>query len=1418
MKIFVLKCVTSAVFVFLLSGSFAQAEPLITKKGATSVPFKVKGYSVHVEAPKAEVCLSFTQPFDETDRTKIVADLSIKKKGKLKKIEPEDLSLTSQDLCVQGLDHRSSYHLVLRGLESKTGEPMASSYTLSFVVPDRKASLSFVEDGTLFVLPRHMKTGESPNEDKAQGGKVDGMAHVLRSVNILATHLTLYRFEDRNTFAGAWQQFKQSPLSPSESQTFAREKGKVVFESDLVFGDRPNEAQTLIAPLPSDEALKAGLYYLAATPRGKEGVAPALFAGQWFLVSDLHVLSTVEKEGVQAIVSSGEGAQHSSTGATVALWSRDGKLVAEAKTKDDGSVFLPVKAEGKATGLLLSAQSDAGALDMAEIAPSRVLSEEAQGPKATLLLDRDRYTFSKTAMALLRPRMPMEQGKEGEETVLKVLGPDYRVYSEQTVSPFEKESVHVVPVTLPVNGKAGLWFLSWQKKDGQVLAQKTFALSLSDQEAHVSVSLSRAGADLSLPLNLSIRTNDEKGNALPYQEGVLDVYPARPSLEGWEAYRFGVTATAQEDKNIHKIPFMTDGKGEARLSLDTGVLDPALDALSFKASLKEGAESAPVTVPLWRTSPLIGLRALPDERPFAQNGLAQFDVIAVDPSRKRVEKNDLYYVVYEEGRNFEWFPSEGNWDYKLLPQHRRVGGDALALAASGENKVSWPVATGRYLLEITNARGDVLARRSFEAGARSGQAADAAFAKKANAKTIEEPSATQTLGVKIGAGASLTVGVPTGVTAQISAMAKQKQTMARAVLLSDQSGKTIITEPVLVDGEGKATFHVSAQEKGAVTLAVMAWNDDQWGWAKATTEAALPLQVSGNPPDVLWQGDRAPFSLMIENNADEKALYSYEIKTPPKVTLIGATKGKLDFRKNKKQTLRLTLLAQGEADGLVQFKLIHANGKMQEQEWPLRVVQGGVSLLTSTPFSVEPDKIFSSEKGEQALLTPLPVSESLIEALAVFAQDEPQTTTEIALWLEAARLWSQPLVDLGLFSWPSLNGLMVKREDELLHRQNGDGGFAPTRMGEPSDLAGTAYALKTLPARYEKSGSFAAEWLESKVKNTWFDENEREAHALAFEALAQKKRIDISALRYFAETSQDKTLNSATAAALALALRLGGDEAEAQRWAERGRSTLESEPEKESSSAGAVLRLLALDEKNDFDSLKKTVASLKPFAVQVSFEQRASFLTGFALTALRAGSWRLQVKGTDEKYYGVHAFSFTPEDKKGLTLKNVSLRPLYGLALSSQDKKKKMKLDTVGTIKRSVYQLNGEIMEEGMPLKVGEVYGLVLQGSDKKEGASPMRLTWPLDSAFAAMVPLSGDPAVMKGLAAPWLEGDFAPLSSVIIAATGVSFTLDPTGNWQTMIMIKPLRAGYYILPWMRARGEQGVFSYSQNALGFRVE
>ena len=93
--------------------------------------------------------------------------------------------------------------------------------------------------------------------------------------------------------------------------------------------------------------------------------------------------------------------------------------------------------------------------------------------------------------------------------------------------------------------------------------------------------------------------------------------------------------------------------------------------------------------------------------------MARFDIAAWDAEGRRRNANDLRYQIYEEGRSFDWYQAEDRWNYKPLPQQRRLGGDSLAVKANGPNLIEWPLAAGSYRLDITNAEGKILSSLRF---------------------------------------------------------------------------------------------------------------------------------------------------------------------------------------------------------------------------------------------------------------------------------------------------------------------------------------------------------------------------------------------------------------------------------------------------------------------------------------------------------------------------------------------------------------------------------------------------------------------------------------------------------------------------------------------------------------------------------
>lgn len=1483
-------------FVAMVAVLGAGLTPVAAAEKGKVPKISVTGAVLHADMPKAEICLTFSEAVSIKDRARAAASLDVKKNGKKVKLAPEQISFSDTDLCVQGLDHRATYDVALSRLDFASGERLVAPFTAAVTINDRKPELTFVEDHRALVLPRHVKaTDKKENE---AGLSMRGMAHVVRSVNVLATHLSLYRVSDRSSFAGAWQQFRMINIAPSESLYFAKNKGQLVFESDLVFGDAPNEDQTLVAPLPDEAGLTPGLYYLAAAPRGKAGLDVALFAGQWFLVSDLHIAASQQAGGFKVFASVGGKEPSVSPDAAIVVLGADGKELAEAKTGNDGSAFLSLREEDMKKAAFVVGQLASGDTDILEIKPQEAEVTPDLSFKAVITTDREIYRPGMAAAIILRAQDQKGQVMDVGESVVKLLYADRRLYSEQVLKA-DKAGLYQTDIVLPASRKAGGWIIAWDKKDGTRLAETPVRIAPDGMMGKLSMEADRVILSSDAPLTLNVRARDDEGKPLAYKSGQIVLTSAQPQIEGWSKYAFG-DLTADKGTQGKKIPFMTDETGTARLSVSLAEimekLPARLQGVSFEASLETGAKAAPVIVPVRVREALIGIRSLPDGGPFSENTQAAFSVVALDMAGKSRNEPNLYYVVYEEGRSFEWVPAEGHWDYKPLPQHRRVGGGRIDVASGADSVVRWPVTTGQYLLEITNVNGDVLARYPFAVG-RGAQAAqvkretrlklavpesplelkqenklklsltDPAMVNvivsdgkirqtihrfmKAGANEIsilpadgwgyrlfvraeaifagshESEVVTQLLDVHAPAqDLAIKVASPSAVTSttlsipvQISKQAAGAKTYAMALVTprGETEGTAqpapLHSEKVLVDGDGKADVKITMPRfAGTLGVTVYAWNEMQKGMSTLSVPMQPPVMVSAMVPSALRIGDKVTIPFTISATNQTTASYAYEISVPEGFAVNGKLKDTVQLKKGGKATLVLTLVAKEPTDGALRFDIKPAAGEAVSQSWPLYVrveqakawdVQTQIlapEQSVSLPF--EADK----KKAKLALVAPLPLPDISV-ALQNLVLAEPRSTQEIGLWLEAMQGWKHVAADLGLLSKERYETLRAARLLEIQKRQNEDGGFSAFGGDEVSDLLSTSAALRVLAGASGRPFELGVNWLASRLQNTWFDEKERAMRAVAFETMAKVKRVDLSSLRYFAETSRDKDLNAASAALIALALVEAGDEKAAQDWMGKAKQS-----DLKGVESWALLRSLAQNDKVTFDDLKKQLAEADLEAFDQIFEGYAYALHALEVAAGRAGSWQMSVDAVGDKRFGI--LSLPLKEGVATTLKNNAPFGLFVAQLSPAAEKKKQAKGESISLQRAVYSLSGEKIEDGASLALGRTYILYVKGGATK---SPLRLGIPYSSSFTFAVPMSGDAAALEAMYA-WVPSPMGDLQNAAATTTGFGFDVDVSKEWGAAFLMKPSFKGEFSIPLFRARNTDGLVSANQNALRFSVE
>jgi len=1475
----ILRVLAGGLFLFVLASL-----PFMAWAKAPGDSFRMTGSAVNAEGAQAEVCLTFSQPFDVRDRVAIAAALEMEKDGKEFAVDPRDLSLTPSGLCVQNLKHRHKYSLYLEDLHDQLNNPLEEPVDIRFTVPARRPSLSFMRGLGRTDFPRYAKTKAGDNHDHGDKSEAS-LAIALKAVNIDATQLTLYHIVGRKLFAAAWQQYAQINLAPSESHYFAAHNSQQVWQSDLVFKKSYDVEQKVDVPLPAREGLQPGLYYLAASPRAK-AVNPGLYAGLWFLISDLRLNAVATPEGVQAFAADGRTLRAES-GVEIQLLSKNGEILAEAGSDAEGMAKLLFEKEKRGKAAYLTGVTAEGDVDIVDLERFPEAAFMPPPPTAILAMDRAFYLPGSVATAALFSNDNREASQKTDNGTVKLLRPDQSVYSERQVS-FDKAGVTSLSFPLPFAHEAGEWTFLWQREDGTVLAKQAVQLRDDAFEPKLEAAADRSLIEPDGFVALTIKATRDGNQPLAWRRGRVDVYQQTPEFEAWKKYRFG---TAETPGKIQTVKFMTGADGAAYVRVDASLEGDSnmARAVALTVYLDGAPKPLTLTVPVRPSQGWVGIRSLQEGRTFAENSEAVFDVIALDPHGKRRAWGDLYFQIYEEGRSFEWFPAEGYWDYKPLPQHRRIGGGRLSLAAAGDNLLRWPVTAGHYVLEIATGDGVVLAQHGFDAGSGAVSApsnGSEAFISVSGPKGPLEPEKPGRLTFKLTRPAMVNIMIgddlvrqtihrfmPAGenaikitprdnwghrvrVRAQalsgngdqatgqlilpvrqklefsykapdfittgasqafpvgVQKIARQKPSFVAALAAPVQDdGRSSSTSAILatapVDRDGRALLRLNLPDfTGRLRLSLFAWNGDQFGTKVIAIPARPPLAVEQDIPDSISVGGRIPFQLDVRNNDNPEGKYNYTLTAPEGLKIEGAVKGTISLKRKQNRSLSLTLNGTQEGQGFVQVALTGPNNYRWNRNWPVAVRADSSTReeIVSQKIEAKQTVTLPLQGGRQtealfSLVSPVPLQEAM-RSLKPFLDEEPVLTEDIARWLEVARFWKEEITSYGFMSEASWQKKVTIQLERLQERQNEDGGFFAYRPGMSSDLASTSAALNVVNDESPHAAAHAVRWLQRRLENTWFEEVERPARAIAFLALAKSGHADLSALRYFADTSRDKTVSPEMAAHLAMALALGKDEGAARYWLERAYAPLSLLIASNAPEAAPLLHALGANPEFDCRRIKKDMETAGATEFPDHLFLKASFLMAVKTYLQRAGTWEIAVDKNIGKTEGARFFPLTGK-RKTFVFDNVSEEPLYvtqiqkGKSKTPVPKREEPSLLT----QREVYQLDGNLLAEGESLTKGEVYLMVLRGTGKKAKARYVTQTLPAGIEPVAMG--EGKAGSFMSLW-PWLSGPFTNVESAHATAEAIHFIIDPADAWQVVCLVRARRRGAFNMSSVAVRDPSG--------------
>ncbi|MDD3287795.1 MAG: hypothetical protein PHX43_02145 [Alphaproteobacteria bacterium] len=1432
--------------------------------------FTVISYKLNRGIDAAELCLTFSAHLNISDRAAILGGIKLDMEGKKVSLAAHDLSLTPTQLCIQRLQHERDYHLTLNNVYSVDGVKLGVPINLDFKVPDRKPEMVFDQSSESLIAP----SSTTPR---------------LEAVNIKEARLTLYRVSNPDLYPLAWKQYQQSSLAPSESLTFARENGQQFWQSDLVLSDAPNQTQKTDIPLPSTPP---GLYFLTAAPRSApSGIEadPKMLAGIWLIKSDLRLMAQNTRDGFIVFAKSEKSVAPK---IDLRLLDKEDNTIGEASTSTDGSAKIGVSAKTIGSSAMIIGTSKTGDLAFLPLPTSSI---EHELTDAEIITASDSYKPGDIATFEVRARKTDGRAIKIEHSLLRLTRPDGKVEIEKPVTIEETGAPSFIDMPISLVGGNGDWTVSWYQPDNTRLASKTIKVEGAAGKLDLQAMVDRKIIEQDNSINVAVKLN---GDQASHRTGKANWTIDCPRFTSWPDYFFGACSKDGANKLEGSSSFITDANGNANISINVDPIPEGAINLSVTADGATTPYSA--NLPFRSQTGWIGVKPISENNP----NRATFNVIAIDNNLKRQALGKVFYQIFEEGRSFEWYQAENGWKHRPLPLRHRIGGGHLELFANSDNVIRWPIIPGNYILEITDANGNVLTQHSFQSPTNADDIkaidqiklsaqSETLTSNKQNHVTltlkkpmivgivIDDGQMRQTIHQAFPSGNNLISFTPTsawssrvqikastvtgeapriisqslviplyhperdlGIQAELKSfivtgqklslpitvqnIKPQQPTFVNAIVTKQpalgSAEPSIIADQVSVDRNGKATLSITLPEfAGSAKIKLSAWNETQSGSRVLTVPAMPALAVKADVPDALFVEDQARVNIRFINQSSLAGEYSYSLTSEDGINLTGKNSGAVFLKRGQSQSLTPTISADGENSGVLVLSVTGPDKARTVRKWPIEV-QGNSSLATETaqqldpqqfmalkPLTTDASKIGANKEGS-AIISAVPTL-TIMKSLPDFLERKQFTTVELSDWLILSKEWKETITRVG---WQQEENIHASRENylsQMLKRQNADGSFPSWPGQHEGNITSTAAALTALHGESKTNAiaalaaNHATQWLQRKLENTWFEESERSERACGFLALAYIGKSDLSALRYYADTSKDKNLTPLAAAQLGLSFALNKDEGASRLWMKPAKGFLSESSSEDPVMAWKILAVLSDNAYLDWENIYDMATNMPVLPASSS---QTGFLRALWSMGQRAGSWQITINESAKKHDGFYVIS-KAEARNSIILHNTNSQALFVAkqnAPPAKDQKQKKEVSQTLKIQQQLYKPSGEKVQEEGSLQRKETYILEISGSYPTS-----------DKAFIIQNARSAGikPIVPRDLTAealmeqyPWIGDDLTDWQSMDAAEETTGFILSPKSNkspgkWKVAFIVRAASNGDFILAQPEAREIDGT-------------
>ena len=521
------------------------------------------------------------------------------------------------------------------------------------------------------------------------------------------------------------------------------ESKELLSQADLVYEGRfdlnptRNTRETVLLPLSGIKALQEpGVYLAVMRASGTYAYAnPATV----FTLSDIGLSVHRYANRLDAFTQALEGGKAISD-VELVLYDTDGKVVGQAKTDAAGHAQLPLPAKAalvlahkdQQTSML---RLDSSALDLAEF---DITGPQSHPLQFFIFGPRDLYRPGETV--LLNGLLRDNDGKEvkAQPISVEVRRPDEQV-SRKFVWEAGTSGLYQYQLQLAEEAPTGRWQLVFDLGDGKPqlyefqvedFLPERLALEIKGSDTPIA-STDSAVFDIT---GRYLYGAPASGNSLT---GLLYVRPLREAVPALPGYQFGSITESELKQDLEIEASTLDAQGKLSLNVESSWAKARSPLqLILQASLQESG-GRPITrrlvQPVWPAEQMPGVRPLfgeaaggDDEYDEAAgmpqtdgDGPVEFEVLVADSAGNKLAADNVKVRLVRERRDYYWNYSDGDgWSYHYNEKFLNLNEETVDIRQGATAKVSFPVESGPYRVEVEDPHTGLISSLRFWAGYR----------------------------------------------------------------------------------------------------------------------------------------------------------------------------------------------------------------------------------------------------------------------------------------------------------------------------------------------------------------------------------------------------------------------------------------------------------------------------------------------------------------------------------------------------------------------------------------------------------------------------------------------------------------------------------------------------------------------------